>query len=65
MVRAKIFEKFHPVSILLLGDYMVDRYTIGKVKRISPEAPVPVLLAEKEEMLPGGAGNVVLNLLSL
>lgn len=44
---------------------MCDTYTTGKVKRISPEAPVSVLHVQKEESRPGGAGNVVLNLLSL
>ncbi len=44
---------------------MLDAYTTGKVKRISPEAPVPVLQVEKQESRPGGAGNVVLNLISL
>lgn len=44
---------------------MYDTYTTGKVKRISPEAPVSVLHVTKEESLPGGAGNVALNLISL
>ncbi|MFN4175207.1 MAG: bifunctional heptose 7-phosphate kinase/heptose 1-phosphate adenyltransferase, partial [Parachlamydiaceae bacterium] len=52
-------------KVLLLGDLMLDSYTFGKVKRISPEAPVPILHAGKEEELPGGAGNVALNLRSL
>ncbi|MBS0623094.1 MAG: HldE protein [Verrucomicrobia bacterium] len=44
---------------------MLDLYTIGHVKRISPEAPVPVLCVTHEHMRAGGAGNTVLNLLSL
>ncbi len=44
---------------------MLDTYMTGKVKRISPEAPVPVMNVEKEESRPGGAGNVVLGLISL
>jgi D-beta-D-heptose 7-phosphate kinase/D-beta-D-heptose 1-phosphate adenosyltransferase len=44
---------------------MYDTYTTGKVRRISPEAPVSVLHVLREESLPGGAGNVVLNLISL
>jgi D-beta-D-heptose 7-phosphate kinase/D-beta-D-heptose 1-phosphate adenosyltransferase len=44
---------------------MLDVYTTGKVSRISPEAPVPILLAESQHSLPGGAGNVVLNLQAL
>ncbi len=59
------FSSFHPVKALLIGDYMLDRYTTGNVKRISPEAPVPVIIIENEESRPGGAGNVVLNLISL
>lgn len=51
--------------ILLLGDFMLDSYTVGKVKRISPEAPVPVLQVEQEFDRPGGAGNVLLNFASL
>lgn len=52
-------------KILLLGDFMLDNYTIGKVKRISPEAPVPVLQVEEQFDRPGGAGNVLLNFASL
>lgn len=48
-----------------MGDFMYDTYTTGKVRRISPEAPVSVLHVTKEEGRPGGAGNVVLNLISL
>lgn len=44
---------------------MLDKYTKGNIKRISPEAPVSVLHVENEHALPGGAGNVALNLLSL
>lgn len=44
---------------------MLDAYTIGKARRISPEAPVPIVHVTEERQLPGGAGNVVLNLLSL
>jgi D-beta-D-heptose 7-phosphate kinase/D-beta-D-heptose 1-phosphate adenosyltransferase len=52
-------------KILLAGDLMLDRYTFGKASRISPEAPVPVLVAKEEKMLPGGAGNVLLSLVKL
>ncbi|HEY7535506.1 MAG TPA: PfkB family carbohydrate kinase, partial [Thermodesulfobacteriota bacterium] len=44
---------------------MLDRYIWGKVKRISPEAPVPVLKVSAENLSPGGAANVALNLKSL
>lgn len=62
---AGIFGKFQPIKALLIGDFMLDKYTTGTIKRISPEAPVSVLHVEKDHSLPGGAGNVVLNLLSL
>ncbi len=61
----RLLSRFQPVKVLVIGDFMLDTYTMGKVSRISPEAPVPVLHVQKEESLPGGAGNVVLNLLSL
>lgn len=57
--------KLNSVKILLAGDLMVDVYTHGKAKRISPEAPVPVVQVTKQNQLPGGAGNVILNLVSL
>ncbi|HSW86860.1 MAG TPA: D-glycero-beta-D-manno-heptose-7-phosphate kinase [Rhabdochlamydiaceae bacterium] len=60
-----MLSRFSPVRALVVGDFMLDTYTTGKVKRISPEAPVSVLHALKEESRPGGAGNVVLNLISL
>ncbi len=60
-----MLSRFRPVRVLVIGDFMLDTYTTGKVKRISPEAPVSVLHVQKEESRPGGAGNVVLNLISL
>lgn len=51
--------------ILVLGDIMVDEYIWGEVKRISPEAPVPVVHVKEETMQLGGAANVVHNLKSL
>jgi D-beta-D-heptose 7-phosphate kinase/D-beta-D-heptose 1-phosphate adenosyltransferase len=50
---------------LLIGDVMLDRYVIGKVNRISPEAPVPVFLSENSKQVLGGAGNVFNNLISI
>jgi D-beta-D-heptose 7-phosphate kinase/D-beta-D-heptose 1-phosphate adenosyltransferase len=52
-------------SVLVVGDAMLDRYVYGAVRRISPEAPVPVLAVEREVAMPGGAGNVVRNLTAL
>ncbi len=59
------FSHLMPIDALVVGDLMLDCYLFGSAKRISPEAPVPVVCAEREEARPGGAGNVVLNLLSL
>lgn len=56
---------FQPIEALVIGDLMLDVYTTGRVKRISPEAPVPVIEVLHEESRPGGAGNVVLNLRAL
>lgn len=61
----QVLNHLNPVKILVVGDIMLDSYTIGKAKRISPEAPVAVVNVLREENRPGGAGNVVLNLLSL
>ena len=52
-------------TVLVVGDAMLDRYVYGRVERVSPEAPVPVLTVEREVALPGGAGNVVRNLTAL
>jgi D-beta-D-heptose 7-phosphate kinase/D-beta-D-heptose 1-phosphate adenosyltransferase len=52
-------------SVLVVGDVMLDRYVYGRVDRISPEAPVPILTIERELAMPGGAGNVVRNLTAL
>lgn len=51
--------------VLIYGDFMVDKYISGSVKRISPEAPVPILNVEKKESKLGGAGNVVNNISEL
>jgi len=52
-------------KVAVIGDLMLDRYLYGTVRRISPEAPVPIVAVERESILPGGAGNVVRNLTSL
>ena len=61
----KLFNKFRNTGILVIGDLMVDRYIWGKVRRISPEAPVPVVEVTSEDLLLGGAANVAHNILSL
>ncbi|MBM3599660.1 MAG: D-glycero-beta-D-manno-heptose-7-phosphate kinase [Alphaproteobacteria bacterium] len=48
--------------VLCIGDVMLDRFVYGRVERISPEAPIPILAVERQSVLLGGAGNVVRNL---
>jgi D-beta-D-heptose 7-phosphate kinase/D-beta-D-heptose 1-phosphate adenosyltransferase len=60
-----IHSGFKQKRVLVAGDFMLDRYTLGTCKRISPEAPVPIVAVDREEEKAGGAGNVVLNLISL
>ena len=60
-----LFDKFNGLRILVIGDVMLDTYVMGKVNRISPEAPVPIVSLENEDARIGGAGNVALNLLTL
>ncbi len=61
----KIVRRFSKVKILVIGDIITDRFIWGKVARISPEAPVPVVVVEKENFLLGGAANVANNIYSL
>jgi rfaE bifunctional protein kinase chain/domain len=56
---------FSDIKVLLIGDFMIDHYIIGTSNRISPEAPVPVVVPEEEYSIPGGAGNVAMNLSSM
>ncbi len=58
-------KRFAEAKILVLGDVMMDEFIWGKVSRISPEAPVPVVNITSESMTLGGAANVVANLNSL
>ena len=51
--------------VLVVGDVMLDRYWFGDVNRISPEAPVPVVLVRRTEERPGGAANVARNITAL
>ena len=60
-----IFDKFNQFNILIIGDVMIDTYFWGKVERISPEAPVPIISRTKIENRLGGAANVALNIKSL
>lgn len=61
----KLFASFANIKVAVIGDVMLDTYMWGKVERISPEAPVPVVALSKKEYRIGGAGNVALNLRSL
>jgi rfaE bifunctional protein kinase chain/domain len=60
-----ILEQFKGLKVLVVGDVMIDAYYFGKVERISPEAPVPVVAVEKKENRLGGAANVAMNLVAL
>src|SRR3972149_1420154 len=51
--------------VLVVGGLMLDEYIFGPVRRISPEAPVPVVAVTRETKVPGGAANVALNLCGL
>ncbi len=60
-----IFSKFGEKNILVIGDVILDKYIRGSVSRISPEAPVPVILESESFHIPGGAANVAHNLCGL
>jgi D-glycero-beta-D-manno-heptose-7-phosphate kinase len=62
---SRIFEEFNHLNILIIGDVMIDSYLWGKVDRISPEAPVPIISRTTIENRLGGAANVALNIKSL
>lgn len=61
----KLFEQFTDIKIAVIGDVMLDTYWWGNVNRISPEAPVPIVALQKNELRLGGAANVALNLVAL
>lgn len=61
----EILDKFKSKKIGVIGDMMLDEYIIGKVTRISPEAPVPVVEVNEERFVLGGAANVINNLYAL
>jgi len=60
-----IINSFKHKKILIIGDLILDRYIFGKVNRISPEAPVPVVDVVSESFLLGGAANVAYNIIAL
>jgi len=61
----QLTERFAGRCILVLGDLMLDEFIWGRVRRISPEAPVPVVEVERQTLVLGGAGNVAANLVAL
>ncbi len=58
-------QRFSRAKVLVLGDLILDHYIWGKVNRVSPEAPVPVVHVESESLCLGGAANVYRNIVSL
>src|SRR5580704_16312419 len=60
-----IIRHFKAKRLLVIGDVVLDHYIKGSVSRISPEAPVPIVLQEESFYTPGGAANVANNLSSL
>jgi rfaE bifunctional protein kinase chain/domain len=65
MNYAKIIERFRERHVLVIGDVILDHYIWGKVNRISPEAPVPVVEVTRESFMLGGAANVAHNIVAM
>jgi D-glycero-beta-D-manno-heptose-7-phosphate kinase len=60
-----LIQRFPRASVLVIGDVMLDRFLVGRVSRISPEAPVPVVVHDHDEYRLGGAANVAHNVVAL
>jgi len=60
-----ILDRWKKTRIIVVGDFMLDAYTYGNAERLSPDAPVPVLAAERRTHAPGGSANLALDLLAL
>src|SRR5262245_11231718 len=60
-----LIKRFAHLKALVIGDLMLDHFLWGSVSRISPEAPVPVVEVSRETEMPGGAGNVAINMATL
>jgi len=60
-----LVERLAGARVCCLGDLMLDRYTYGRVDRVSPEAPIPVLRVERQATMLGGVGNVARNVVAL
>jgi rfaE bifunctional protein kinase chain/domain len=65
MNYAKIIERFRERNVLVIGDVILDHYIWGRVSRISPEAPVPVVEVTRESFMLGGAANVAYNIVAM
>ncbi len=61
----RLFQDFDQLRVMIIGDVMLDSYLWGKVDRISPEGPIPIVTLKKRENRMGGAANVALNLKAL
>jgi rfaE bifunctional protein kinase chain/domain len=61
---AEIVSRFRSLKVAVVGDLMLDRYLLGDIERISPEAPVPVVLVSDRRDAPGGAANVAANVVA-
>ena len=61
----QILSEFKRANVLVVGDLILDQFVWGKVARISPEAPIPVVEVQSESLVPGGAANVVNNICSV
>ena len=62
---AELLERIEGIRAAVIGDLMLDRYLLGAVDRVSPEAPVPVVVVSEERDEPGGGANVAANLAAL
>ena len=60
-----LIQSLKQARVLCIGDVILDRFIVGDVERISPEAPIPILQIREENSMIGGAGNVVRNLMTL
>lgn len=60
-----VVQKMAETAVLVVGDIMLDRFVYGHVERISPESPIPVLSIDRENVMLGGAGNTLSNLINL
>lgn len=65
MIEQDIIQRMQETAVLVVGDIMLDRFVYGRVERISPESPIPVLSVERENTMLGGAGNTLSNIIHL